>query len=64
MYTSFQLSVICSCSNQALLSPGQQCEICMGMVEGPQKTSEEGSFFEVDYFEALEEQLSKEDLAA
>ena len=64
MYTSFQLSTVCSCSNQSLLSPGQQCEICMGMVEGPKSTSETDSLFEVDYFEALEEQLSKEDLAA
>ena len=62
MNTSYHILPTCTCANHTLLTPGLICEICMGVVT--ESTPQPESHFEVDYFEALEEQLSKEDLAA
>lgn len=64
MNTTFFLTASCSCANQLLLAPGRICEICMGVVGEPSTEDREGSLYDVDYFEAIEEALSREDLAA
>lgn len=64
MNASFSFTATCSCANRNLLTSGLVCEICMGVVFHDTEEKSSDSFFEVDYFEALEEQLSKEDMAA
>gem|GEM_PF-4195091 len=63
MNLSFQHTPDCTCANQYLLLPGSTCEICMGVV--PQlHVAQEESQFDVEYFEALEEEYSNRDWAA
>lgn len=46
---------ICNCTNQALLSHGDICDLCMGMVEGKEgNSSKASSQYDEQYFEALE----------
>jgi hypothetical protein len=49
----------CNCSNQLLLSPGCQCELCMGIVADVQSDSSNvtpsaSEQYDLAYFEALE----------
>lgn len=64
MNASITLHSTCSCANSLLLVPGNVCEICMGVAKEVAQSYPVDTHYGVDYFEALEEQYSKEDLAA
>lgn len=64
MNPSITLLSTCSCANSLLLVPGNVCEICMGVVKEIAQSFPVDTLYGVDYFEALEEQYSNEDLAA
>lgn len=63
MNHSFQITPDCTCANRYLLSPGYTCEICMGIAPQPAPACEE-TRFDVDYFEALEEEYINREWAA
>ncbi len=64
MYTSFSFTSSCTCANRNLLAPGLDCEICMGIGVSNSDEQHSETSFGVDYFEALEDQISNEDMAA
>lgn len=55
---------LCSCVNQYLLTPGQHCELCGGMVPVPGQEEQLELSYTAAYFEALEDQLSQQGYAA
>jgi hypothetical protein len=57
-------SYACSCVNQHLLTPGQHCELCGGMVAMPGHDEQQEPRYSAAYFESLEDQLSLQGYAA
>jgi hypothetical protein len=55
---------LCSCINQHLLTPGQHCELCGGMVPMPGQEEHQEPTYTAAYFEALEDQLCQQGYAA
>lgn len=54
----------CSCVNQHLITPGQHCELCGGMVPMPGQEDPADQRYTAAYFEALEDQLSQQGYVA
>lgn len=60
VYQPAPATLVCNCTNQHLLLPGETCDLCMGMVVDAQsldalpERKQAEDLFDESYFEALE----------
>ena len=61
-------TLYCNCTNQLLLTPGCQCDLCMGFVAEqdaqPEPNATTVDRYDLSYFEALERLYSSFEFAA
>lgn len=55
---------LCQCPNQHLLTPGLTCEVCGCLTPEGEAQDERGTYFDADFFEALDAWLEMADHAA